>query len=140
MRCVIFYVEVVDMNFRSEIILSNIKFYLYSGMWKRKRWKRLIFLWKRKRKHFDERGWKRKANSKAKVLKKEPEAEAVFSRFRILNLATTVGVKSYNNNNNTESSTRGMVWNGKMEWNGNGKFRYGIWKLPEMKWNGRFQE
>ena len=81
------------------------------------------FLWKRK--HFDERGRKRKR----KCWKGAGSGSNFFKirRFRILNLATTVWVKCYNNNkNNIESTTRAWY---EME----RKFRYGIWKMPE--WN-----
>ena len=84
------------------------------------------FLWKRK--HFDETGWKRKR----KCWKGAGSGSNFFKirRFRIFNLATTVGVKCYNDNN-IESTTR--AWYGMER-----KFRYGIWKTPE--WNERFQE
>ena len=74
-----FYVEVVDMNFRSEIILSNIKFYLYSGMWKRKRWKRLIFCGSGSGSTLmKEVGSGSELESES--VEKEPKAEAVFSK------------------------------------------------------------
>ena len=53
-------------------------------------------------------------------------------RFRIFNLATTVGVKCYNN---TESTTR--AWYGIK----NG-MEIPVWNVEDarMEWNGRFQE
>ena len=121
------------------------------GMWKRKLEAEAVeadnFLWKRK--HFDERvGSGSELGSKR--VETEPEAEAVFfkiRRFRIFSLATTVGVKCYNNNNNNniESTTRswyGMEW--KMEWNGNFGMEYGRcqngmeWKISRMIWKTIF--
>ena len=101
-----------------------------SGSWKRKRWKRLIFCVS---------GSELGSGS----VEKKPEAEAIFfkiRRFRILNLATTVGVKCYNNNNNIKTTTRawyGMEW--KIEWN---ETEVSVWNMEDarMKWNGRFQE
>ena len=82
-----------------------------SGMWKRKL-EAVNFLWKRK--HFDERGWKRKR----KCWKGTRNNFFKIRRFRIFNLATTVGVNCYN----IESTTR--AWYG-MEWNGNFGMEYG---------------
>ena len=91
------------------------------------------FLRMRKRMDFDERGWRRKQTRKRKCSKGAGSGSDFFKirRFRIFKLATTVGVKCYNNNNNIKSTTR--AWNG-MENGTERKFRYGIWKMPE--WNG----
>ena len=80
-------------------------------------------MWKRKRLIFCGSGSTLMKEVGSESVEKEPEADAIFfkiRRFRIFNLATTVGVKFHNNdNNNIESTTR--AW-------------YGIWTMPE--WNG----
>ena len=95
------------------------------------------FLWKRK--HFDERGWKRKQTRKRKCCKEARSGSNFFKfrRLRIFKLATTVGVKC--NNNNIKSTTRtwyGMEW--KMKWNGT---EISLWNVENarMECNGRFQ-
>ena len=118
--------------------ISCLNTWFGAGMWKRKleAVEAVKFLWKRK--HFDERGWKRKR----KCWKGAGSGSNFFKirLFQISNPATTVGVKCYNNNNNLESTTTawyGMEW--KVEWNGT---EISVWNMEDdrMKWNGRFQE
>ena len=115
-------------------------------MWKRKLKAEAVeainFLWKRK--HFDERGWKRKRTRKRKHWKGAGSGSSFFKirRFRIFNLATTARVKC---NNNIESTTRAwyiMKW--KMEWNGTEISVWNMenarmeWKISRMEWKTIF--
>ena len=110
-------------------------------MWKRKLKAEAVeavnFLWKRK--HFDERGWKRKRTRKRKRWKGAGSGSSFFKirRFRIFNLAAIVGVKCYNNIESTTRAWHRMKW--KMEWNGTEIL---VWNMEDarMEWNGRFQE
>ena len=97
-------------------------------MWKRKLEAEAVeavnFLWKQK--HFDERGWKRKRTRKRKCSKGAGSGSNFFKirRFRIFNLATTVGVKCYNNNNNIESTTPASWSSGNAFVSGAGGLRF----------------
>ena len=95
--------------------------YAKPGMWTRKleAVEAVNFLWKRK--HYDERGWKRKWTRKRKCWKGDGSRSNFFKirRFRIFKLATTVGVKC---NNNIQSTTKACY---EMERNGNFGMKYG---------------